>query len=92
MHMFNKTQRALVDRFVNNSRGSAKMGWTMTTLTNLHHNRDVLMMSLQKLSEINQAYKLAAQYPMVFSIHTVSYRLVRLTCIDLAAAGTLLTT
>jgi hypothetical protein len=72
----NKTQVELISRLVNRyNTGSLKQGWTLT-------NANSIFLSLQNLSEGNQAHKLAEKYPEVFASCQKAFRLVNLTLID----------
>ena len=65
----NKTQEKLIDRLQGKyGSGNCKEGWSK--LGNV--------LTIQKFSEIDQAYKLAQAYPEKFKTHTLAFKLVKL--------------
>lgn len=74
----NKTQLQLISRLLNKERGSVKVGWTLT----IPSNGQPIFISLQKLSEINQAGKLADTYPDIFKFEMKMWRLANLILIN----------
>ena len=72
-----KTQVELTSRLVNRyCTGSHKAGWTLTV------SKDLIMLSLQKLNEGEQAHRLAEKYPDIFQASQVNFRLVNLKLMD----------
>lgn len=69
----NKTQYKLIYNLYNGVKGSYKLGWTL--------NGDYL--SLQKLTDINQALGLSEDHPDLFETVSHSYRLVTFRIKDL---------
>ena len=72
-----KTQIKIISRLVNRyNKGSAKEGWT------LRENNGKPFLALQKLNEINQAYKLEEKYPDMFKTESKLFSLVYLFLLD----------
>jgi hypothetical protein len=65
----NKTQTLLVERLDGkHGNGSAKQSWIKFENS----------LRLQKLNEIDQAYKLAEKYPETYKTETIAFKLVKL--------------